>query len=135
MIYPFLIYIYEIVTQLFILYVLFAVIATNLFGGNINDYSMDLYNDSLGTEFEYTHINFNTFINSLVSLYVITLNDNWPVIANINIISKTGGKRQMKFMFVIFKLLINYVLINSLIAFMIETFNELIFMKLLKIHR
>lgn len=122
--YPFLRYTYDIVMQLFILYIFFAVVGMNLFGGSINDYSMDVYNDTMKTDFDYLEINFNTFLNSLVSLYVITLNDNWPIIANMSIVNKSSYKRQMKFMFVIFKLLMNYVLINSLIAFIIEIFNE-----------
>ena len=122
--YPFLRYTIDIVVQMFILYIVSASVCSNLFGGNINDYSMDNYNDLMDTDFNYVDFNFNTFLNSLVTLYMVTLNDNWPIIANMSIVTKGQNKRVMKFIFVGFKLLLNYVLINSMIAFIIETFHE-----------
>ena len=85
---------------------------------------MDVYNDTMKTDFDFADINFNTFLNSLITFYVVILNDNWVAIANVSVINSSSSKRQIKFIFVLYKLLVNYILINSLIAFIIEIFYE-----------
>jgi hypothetical protein len=122
--YPFFRQLYEISFQVFILFLVFASLGVNIFGGNINSYSLSIYNEAMGTDYEYETMNFNTILNSLTTFFIVMLNNNWPIIANISVISNSDNKRLMKFMFILFKFLINYIFINSLIAFIIQIFNE-----------
>lgn len=119
-IYPFMRYIYDVVTQQILLFFIFSSLGFNVFGGNINSKTVEIYNQEMGTEYEFTGINLNTFLNSLVFFFVVTINNDWPVIANLSVIAHSDNRRLMKFMFVIFKLYVNYILLNSLIAFIIE---------------
>ena len=122
--YPLFRYSYDVLAQVIVLFIVFASIGVNIFGGNINSYAMDLYNDALGTDVEYEVFNFNTFVNSMITLFIIMLNNNWPVLANLSVITHNQYKRPMKFMFVFFKFSVNYIFVNSLIAFMIQIFND-----------
>ena len=122
--YPFFKQLYEISFQVFVLFVVFSSLGVNIFGGNVNSYSLDIYNESMGTDYEYETMNFNTILNSAVTYFIVMLNNNWPIIANLSVISNSQNKRLMKFMFVFFKFLVNYIFINSLIAFIIQIFNE-----------
>ena len=122
--YPFFRQLYDIAFQVFILFIVFASLGVNVFGGNINSYSLDVYNESMGTDYEYEILNFNTILNSGLTFFIIMLNNNWPIIANLSVIVNSQNKRLMKFMFIFFKFLVNYVFINSLIAFIIQIFNE-----------
>ena len=124
MLYPLFRYAYDVFAQVVVLFIVFASIGVNLFGGNINSYAMDLYNDALGTDAEYEVFNFNTFTNSAITLFIVMLNNNWPALANLSVITNNQYKRQMKFMFVFFKFTVNYIFVNSLIAFMIQIFND-----------
>lgn len=75
------------------------------------------------TSLDYSKFNFNTFMNAIVFLFTVTLNNDWPVLANICVINTgSGHRRMMKFFFVLFKFFINYIFLNSLISFMIEIF-------------
>ncbi|MCP4523361.1 MAG: ion transporter [Candidatus Gracilibacteria bacterium] len=124
-IYPSLKFIKEIIYQVFILYIIFSSLGLNIFGGNINSFALDIYNDEMGTDLDYEYVNFNTFLNSMVFFFIVTFNNDWPVLVNISIINVDHPKRRMmKFIFVFFKLLVNFILINSLIAFIIEIFHE-----------
>lgn len=120
--YPFLQYTGDLAGQLTVIYVIFGMIGLNVFGGLINDYTMTMYNKTMETDYDYVDINFNTFLNSLVSFYVLSLNDNWPIIANLAIVNAETNRRIMKLTFLAFKFIVNYILINSLIAFIIEIF-------------
>lgn len=100
---------------------IFGSIGLNFFGGNINSFSIDLYNEDMKTDLNYENLNFNTFVNSLVFLFVIALNNDWPVLANISIVNKfDSSKRILRVYFIIFKFFVNYLLLNSMIAFIIE---------------
>lgn len=122
--YPFFKQLYEISFQIFIVFFLFASIGVNVYGGNINSYTLDIYNEAMKTDYEYETMNFNTILNSGVTFFIVMLNNNWPIIANLSVISNSHNKRLMKFIFVFFKFFVNYIFINSLIAFIIQIFNE-----------
>jgi hypothetical protein len=122
--YPFFKQLYEVSFQVVILFFLFSSIGVNVFGGNINSYTLDIYNEAMNTDYEYETMNFNTILNSAVTFFIVVLNNNWPIIANLSVISNNHNKRLMKFMFVFFKFFVNYIFINSLIAFIIQVFNE-----------
>lgn len=124
-IYPSLKFISDIIMQLIVIYIIFASLGLNLFGGKINSFTMEVYNDEMETNYDYEQLNFNTFLNSLIFFFVVTLNNNWPVLANLCIVKTGEGERRLvKFIFVIFKLIVNYILLNSLVAFNIEIFHE-----------
>lgn len=79
----------------------------------------------MNTFLRYETLNFNTFVNSLIFLFVVALNNDWPLLANFSILTNgSGNRRLMKFLFIFFKFFVNYILLNSIIAFMIEIFNE-----------
>ena len=95
------------------------------FGGNINTFSLDLYNEELQTNYDYENLNFNTFSNSFIFFFAVSLNNNWPVLANLSIVTSSEGERRLvKFIFILFKLIVNYIILNSIIAFIIEIFND-----------
>lgn len=123
--YPCYKFISDITLQLLVIFVIFASLGLNLFGGNINSFSLDLYNEDRETEYDYDIFNFNTFANSFIFLFLITLNNDWPLLANLCIINHGKGERRLlKFIFILFKLIVNYILLNSVIAFVIEIFYE-----------
>lgn len=79
----------------------------------------------MGTDLDYEKLNFNTFVNSFIFLFVVSLNNNWPILANLCIINHgKGERRMMKFIFIFFKFFINFILLNSIIGFVIEVFYD-----------
>ena len=123
-IYPFTRYLYDIFGLFFVIFLIFGTLCLNLYGGNIHTYTMVVYNNAMETDYEYHHLNFNTILNSFTTLFVIMLNNGWTIIANLAVISDIGKKKIMKFIFTFFKLIVNYILINSLIAITIQIFSE-----------
>lgn len=123
-IYPYGRYLYDISGLIVVIFIVFGTLVLNLYGGNIHSFTMNQYNKELKTDFEYDRLNFNTLLNSFTTLFVVVLNNNWPAIANLAVIADASKKQIMKFTFVLFKFLVNYILINSLIAFTIQIFSE-----------
>ena len=121
-IYPAFKFIYDLTLQILIVFLIFASIGLNFFGGSINSFSLDLYNEDMNLDLNYEYLNFNTFINSLVFLFVVITNNDWPVLANICIADSgnTGNRRLLRFVFIFFKFFINYLLLNSILAFLME---------------
>ena len=94
-----------------------------MFGGNINSFSQDIYNEKLNKDFDFENLNFNSFVNSFVFFFVVSLNNDWPILANLCVINNDESERRfMKLIFTLFKLIVNYILLNSIIAFTIEIF-------------
>lgn len=122
--YPFLQYTGDLTAQLIVVYIFFSMLGLNAFGGLVNDYTMELYNKQMQTDYDYVDINFNTFLNSFVSFYLISLNDNWPIVANLGSLDQQNYRKHMRFIFLVFKFLVDFIFINSLIAFIIEIFQE-----------
>ena len=123
-IYPFARYIYDVTGLVIVLFIIFGSLTLNVHGGNVHNHTMDIYNKAMKTDYEYHYLNFNTMLNSMTTLFVVTLNNNWTIIANLSVIADSQKKRMMKFIFVFFKFLVNYIFINSLIAFTIQIFSE-----------
>ena len=55
---------------------------------------------------------------------IILFNDQWTIITNMAVITNIENRYSMRFFLVFFKMLMNYLLLNSLIAFVIEVFIE-----------
>lgn len=124
-IYPGLRYIYDLSLQIFVIFLIFASIGLNFFGGNINSFSLDVYNEDMGTDLDYERLNLNTFANSLVFLFVVMMNNDWPVLTNICIINNSKGNRRiLRFLFIFFKFFVNYLLLNSIVASLLEILYE-----------
>ena len=103
------------------IFLVFASIGLNFFGGNINSYALDVYNEDMDTDLDYERLNFNSFTNSMVFLFVVMMNNDWPVLANICIINNSkGNRRLLRFVFIFFKFLVNYIFLNSIVASLIE---------------
>ena len=85
---------------------------------------MELYDNEFEKEYDFKYMNFNTFLNSIIMFFIVSINNNWPILANLSVISNKRNIQLMKFVFVLFKVLVNYILLNSLIAFIIEIFYE-----------
>jgi len=123
-IYPYGRYLYDITGLIVVLFIIFGTLMLNLYGGNVHSHTMGVLNQELNSDFEYEHLNFNSLLNSFTTLFVVTLNNNWPLLANLAVIADVSKKQIMKFTFIFFKFLVNYILINSLIAFTIQIFSE-----------
>ena len=122
--YPFIRYFYELFGLGIVLLLIFGTLGHIIFGGNIHSYTMDQYNKTMGTQYEYHHLNFNTLPNSLITLFAMLSNNGWTVIANISVLGNGSLRRVMKFFFTFFKFTMNYLLANSLIAVTIKIFSE-----------
>lgn len=123
-IYPYGRYLYDVTGLVVVLFLIFGTLTLNLFGGNIHTFTSVLYNAELGTDYQFEALNFNSILNSFTTLFVVLLNNNWPVLANLAVIADPFKKQMMKFIFILFKFLVNYIFINSLIAFTIQIFAE-----------
>ena len=55
---------------------------------------------------------------------IILFNDEWTIITNMAVVTNIENRYSMRFFLVIFKMLMNYLLLNSLITFVIEVFTE-----------
>lgn len=55
---------------------------------------------------------------------IIIFNDEWTIITNMAVITNLENRYSMRFFILFFKMLMNYLLLNSLISFIIEVFLE-----------
>lgn len=55
---------------------------------------------------------------------IILFNDEWTIITNMAVVTNIQHRYSMRFFLVVFKMLMNYLLLNSLITFVIEVFME-----------
>lgn len=119
-------FVYDLSLQILVVFLIFGSVGLNFFGGSINSFSLDVYNEDMNTDLNYEYLNFNTFANSLIFLFVIITNNDWPVLANICIADsgRAGNRRLLRFVFIFFKFFVNYVLLNSIVAFMMEILYE-----------
>ncbi len=108
-----------------IVFIIFGAMGVVLFGGKINSFAINLYNEEFDTSYDYEHINFNNFINSVIFFFIVIFNNDWPILVNLCLI-KDGDKAKhtLKFVFIVFKFIVNFIFINSIIAFVIEIFYE-----------
>lgn len=55
---------------------------------------------------------------------IILFNDEWTIITNMAVVTNIENRYSMRFFLVVFKMLMNYLLLNSLITFVVEVFSE-----------
>ena len=60
----------------------------------------------------------------MLSSMIILFNDEWTIITNMAVVTNIENRFSMRFFLVFFKMLMNYLLLNSLITFVIEVFTE-----------
>lgn len=60
----------------------------------------------------------------MLSSMIILFNDEWTIITNMAVVTNMESRFTMRFFLVFFKMLMNYLLLNSLITFVIEVFIE-----------
>lgn len=53
---------------------------------------------------------------------IILFNDEWTILTNMAVITNIDSRYTMRFFLVFYKMFMNYLLLNSLIAFVIEIF-------------
>lgn len=107
-----------------VLLMTFAAIGLTYFGGYINSYTLEIFNQESDKEFELSHLNFNTYANSIIYFFAVALNDSWSTIANLSVVENGVNFKYLRFLFVIFKFYMNYIILFSIIGFIIQVFNE-----------
>lgn len=75
--------------QIVILFMIFSALGMTFFGGNINTFTILSYNEELETTINYEYLNFNSFANSMIFMFVVALNDNWPQLANLCVLDQS----------------------------------------------
>ena len=78
----------------------------------------------LNENYSFEYLNFNSFLNGLLASMIIVFNDQWTIITNMAVITNLENRYSMRFFIIFFKMLMNYLLLNSLISFIIEVFLE-----------
>ena len=76
----------------------------------------------MNENYDFEYLNFNTFMNGLLSSMIILFNDEWTILTNMAVITNIDSRYTMRFFLVFYKMFMNYLLLNSLIAFVIEIF-------------
>lgn len=84
-------YFNDMTTQIVILFMLFSAIGMTFFGGQINSFTILSYNEEMNSQINYEYLNFNSFANSMIFMFVVALNDSWPLLANLCILDKTNA--------------------------------------------
>lgn len=102
------------------IFLIFGQIGINNYGGLISSKTPSLYFSKTGKELskDYHKVNFNDFPNSIVSLYGVFLKSNWLEIANMYLTSSTNNN--MRFYFISFQLLLNMLIFNLIVGFIVE---------------
>lgn len=102
------------------IFLIFGQIGINNYGGLISSKTPSLYLErtNMTLSNDYHKVNFNDFPNSIVSLYGVFLKSNWLEIANMYLVSSTNNN--MRFYFVSFQLLLNLLILNLIIGFIVE---------------
>lgn len=105
-----------------IIFFMFATVGISLFGGYTNSTTNTLYQNKLGAAMTtgYAYVNFNDFPNSINMLFVNVVNNNWILFCNFTILSEDDSRTNLKWYFVVFQLITNYVMMNILVGFIID---------------
>lgn len=104
-----------------ILYLIFASIGEFIFGGSINSNTLERMNEvGQATKPIYVYHNWNDFLNSVVYLYSINLNNNLPLYVNMSTVNGGQTRNYKPLFFAIFYLLNNLVLMNVFVGQIIE---------------
>jgi hypothetical protein len=105
-----------------IIFFMFATVGVSLFGGYTNSTTGTLYENKLGYSMStgYDFVNFNDFPNAINMLFVNVVNNNWIFFCNQSILSEDDSRTHLKWYFVIFQLITNFVMMNILVGFIID---------------
>lgn len=108
----------KITLLLLVVFYVYAMIGLQLYGGLIYEGNPSL----AGTDFaesEYWKINFNDFNNSLVTLFVLMVFNNWVVIAEALVIA--SGWKYTSILYVLtFFFIVNLIVLNILVALILD---------------
>lgn len=102
-------------------YLIFAVIGGYVFGGNINSLTPERM-EAVGqaTKPEYIYQNWNDFLNSLVYLWGINVNNNMNMYISISVVNEGDSRNYKPFFFFVFYIMNNILLRSILIGQIIE---------------
>ena len=109
---------YTFIFVILIEYLIFALIGISLFGGCINSQTSFIYServgDSLNSNYEY--LNWNDFLNSLVFLFALTMNNQMIMLINMSTVSGGEFRDYRTSFFLVFVILNNMILFNIFIG-------------------
>ena len=106
---------------LYVVYYLFAIIGMFGLGGLIiqpNFHSEDSIPNNL-----YYLVNFNDLGSSLATLYAFMIINNWPAITD-TMVGAAGGAVWPRIYFMIFYIIVQWIVLNIIIAMMLEIFDN-----------
>lgn len=102
-------------------YLIFGVIGGYVFGGNINSKTPEMMeNMGQATKPEYIYQNWNDFLNSLVYLWGINLNNNMNMYISISVVNEGPTRNYKPIFFFVFYIMNNILLRSILIGQIIE---------------
>lgn len=104
------------------IFLIFGQMGINNYGGLVNSNTPNLFKSVTGSYLpkDYHKVNFNDFPNSVVSLYGIFLKNRWLDITNIYFASDQANKKNFRFFFISFQLVLNLLIFNLVIGFIVE---------------
>lgn len=104
------------------IFLIFGQIGIDNYGGLINSNTPSIYKDKTGKPLpkDYHKINFNDFPNSIVSLYGVFIKNRWLDITNMYLASSLDGANNFRFYFIAFQLILNLMILNLVIGFVVE---------------
>lgn len=103
----------------FTLFLIFSIIGDRAFGGHANMNNEAIFTDA-SIPNTYVHMNFNDLFSSFVTLFALMVVNNWFVIANLFVV--TSGTVWARVYFVVFYTLSVVIVVNILIAFVIDMY-------------
>ena len=101
-------------------YYIYSLIGIQLFGGMVYAENPDIYK-TLNVPYSYVYNNFNDFPSGLVTLFELMVVNNWWVIAQ-TFLDVTNN--YYRWFFIMFYLTAVIIVLNLLVAFVIDMFNS-----------
>lgn len=118
---------FNLVFTLYSLYFFYSTIGMSIYGGLINSDTFKVLfelNDDTEIGPDYIRLNFNDYASSLITLFSMQLFNNWQFIWEQFNFTIENGKTTNLF-FLSFMVMATYVLINILMAFVIDVFTSI----------
>lgn len=103
------------------LYYLFAIIGDRAFGGLVSEDSEQIFRDQ-SIPNNYVKMNFNDTLASFITLFALTVVNNWFVI--VNVIVRATDNNLYKFFFILFYILSVTMILNIVVAFVIDIYSS-----------
>lgn len=107
-------------TTLYMVFYIYALFGMHAFSGLITESSAQVYNPGIPTL--YYLINFNDFATSMVTLFANMVVNNWWVMCTI--FTDVTGSLWPRFYFISFFFIVDLVLINLVIAILLEIYSK-----------